>query len=406
MDVKPKIYALGNMGRKGELMEKEPSKAKSGLISDQPPKKLFYREASKFDVKKLFDKMRGIKKAPDSVKSSLENLSKNYQSLSNLKNILDKNDNNSGWVKTTYNSGSEKPGSYEKVESPIIFSTKLMSESAVETKYNISITNTTQENLPITKDDTSSLHPTDVIGTPPATDIDLDKIQQELESLDVPPKDSQSDITKQTQNKNPIELAATAKDTKLESLKDKFGAPPTKINIKPSTAKVNPELAKREANARELYSVLKDLGLRDNGAISKIKPRDKNNSGTVNNLKNSPTITTQNHIDNLKKLINLDQIKHHENYLNNHELQRQVEDIETTITILASVSMQKKSESPTKGIGSLESWKRELKIEYNKLLHLATKNKIEIPDEMSKSIILNRSIDSIKHIDFIPKKKI
>ncbi len=412
MNVKPKIYASGNMDRKGELMEKTPSKAKSGFISDQQPVKIFYREVSKFDIKKLFDKIRGIKKAPDSVKTSLENLSKkNNQPLADLKNILENSDTTT-WVKTTYNSGTKKSGNHEKNESPIIFTAKSNSEWEVEIHYERSLL---QENQPRTKDDTSSPQSTDVIGPPPPSDdvglspsidIDLDNILNELENLIESSKDSQSEITQPTLNNNPKKLGASAKDTNLENLKDQFKSQLKKINSKLLTTKVNPDLARRKADADNLYSVLDELGLGDNGAISKIKPRDKNNSGTVNNLKNSPTINTQNHIDNLKKIINLDQIKQHKNYPNNNELQRQVENIETTITILASVSMQKKSESPTKGIGSLESWKRELKIEYNKLLHLATENEIEIPNEMSQSIILNSSIDNINHIDFIPKKKI
>ena len=139
MNVKPKIYALGNMDRKGELMEKKPSKAKSGLISEQQPAKIFYREKSQFDIKKLFDVMRGIKKAPDSVKKSLENLSKkNNQPLADLKNILE-NSNTTTWVKTTYNSGTEKTRTHEKNESPIIFSAKSIPECELELHYEISL---------------------------------------------------------------------------------------------------------------------------------------------------------------------------------------------------------------------------------------------------------------------------
>lgn len=439
MNVKPKIYALGNMDRKGELMEKKPSKAKSGFIIDQQPVKIFYRDVSKFDIKKLFDKIRGIKKAPDSVKTSLENLSKkNNQPLADLKNILESSDLPS-WVKTTYNSGTEKSGNHEKNESPIIFTAKSNSEWRVEIDYERSLI---QENPPITKDDTSSPQSTNVIGPPPptdnvgppppsddigpppptdnvgspppseaiglpsTTDIDLDNILKELESLTAPPNHSQSELTKPTLNNIPKELGASAKDTNLENLKDKLDSQPTIINFKPLLpTKDNIKLAKRESDALELRYALKEMGLGDNGAIEKLKPRNKD-IGATSNLNNALTITKQIHIDTLKKIIDLDQIKNHKNYSSSNELQRQVEYIETTINILASVSMQKKSESSAKGTGSLESLKLELKREFNKLLYLANKNEIEISDELSKSMLLQVTINNINHIDFIPKKKI
>jgi len=140
------------------------------------------------------------------------------------------------------------------------------------------------------------------------------------------------------------------------------------------SSKDRPELSKSQANAREIYSVLKDLGLRDNGAIEKLKSRDKNNSGDLNNLKDSPTIIKQEHIDNLKKAIDFDGMQFDKDKPNYEQLNRQKEFLDTTIKLIASTSTLKKSERIIEGRGSLSDLKLELKREFQNLLTMANNN--------------------------------
>ena len=140
------------------------------------------------------------------------------------------------------------------------------------------------------------------------------------------------------------------------------------------SSKVRPELSNSQANAREMYSVLKDLGLRDNGAIEKLKSRDKNNSVALNNLKDSPTIIKQEHINNLKNAIDFDGIQFDKDKPNYEQLNRQKEFLDTTIKLIASTSTLKKSERITEGRGSLSNLKLELKREFQNLLIMANNN--------------------------------
>lgn len=247
------------------------------------------------------------------------------------------------------------------------------------------------------------LPPTDDVGPPPATDIDLDNILNELENLTLPPKDSQSELTKPTLSNNPKELGASAKDTNLKNLKDKFEAQPKKINFKPpSPTKDNPKLAKRAADTLELRYALKEMGLGDNGAIEKLKPRDKNNSGAVNNLNDSPTIIKQKHIANLEKAIDFGRIQFDKDKPNFEPLKQQKEFVEKTIQRIAHVSTLKKTEQISEGRGSLSNLKLELKREFQNLMIMADNNGYQPVNWIKKTADLDSALRSI---DFIQEKK-
>jgi hypothetical protein len=234
-------------------------------------------------------------------------------------------------------------------------------------------------------------------------DGDLDKNLEELENLTAPQKDSQSKLTKPTLNNNPKELGASAKDTNVENPKDKFEAQSIKINFKPpSPTKDNLKLAKRVADTLELRYALKEMGLGDNGAIEKLKPRDKNNSGDLNNLKDSPALIKQKHIANLEKAIDLGQIQFDKTKPNYNQLNRQKEIVETTIKLIASISTLKKSERIIEGRGSLSDLKLQLKREFQSLMIMANNNGYQPENWIKRTADLDNTLRSI---DFIQEKK-
>lgn len=448
-----RIITLGNMQGKGELMLNPASK--------KEPEKLFMRKGSTTIFHKLADKIRGIKQAPYSVELSLDSIfTENNIPLINLKN---KSITEGRYVKTTYDSGSDKEGIHIRIDKPIIFTSKSLSEieidvmehsslSSLTTSVQINPTATINDlGPPAPIDDVGPPPPSDDIGPPPATDIDLDNILnelkgnspddkldailnefkkdsphneldaivnelninildddldknlEELENLTLPPKDSQSELTKPTLSNNPKELRASAKDTNLKNLKDKFEAQPKKINFKPpSPTKDNPKLAKRAADTLELRYALKEMGLGDNGAIEKLKPRDKNNIGTDNNLKNSSIIIKKKHIANLEKAIDLGQIQFDKTKPNYNQLNRQKEIVETTIKLIASTSILRKSERIAEGRGSLSDLKLQLKREFQSLMIMANNNGYQPENWIKRTADLDSTLRSI---DFIREKK-
>ena len=155
---KPKIVILGNVEdvkgtSNGEWKLKEGKNGK--------PDKIFLRTGSMIQIKKLFDKVRGIKDAPVGITKSLKETFNNHKIPFTNKSI-----NEGVEFNTHYVPNFGKAGAYLSPDERIIFISKSINELQTETMELSSLSSLTND----VQKGFVPLPPTDDIGTPPPND--------------------------------------------------------------------------------------------------------------------------------------------------------------------------------------------------------------------------------------------